>query len=138
MEQFAEYGHAIAAMAGVGLLILLLSPLSALKKQKLGLAPGATPEQDYGLAAYRWHRCYGNLAESVGTFVAVTAAAILAGANPAWVNWLASIFLLIRIGLVFVHIQGIGKPDMSVRSFTYVAGWLICVILALMAIVAVF
>lgn len=138
MEQFANYGHALAAMAGMGLLILLLSPLSALKKQALGLAPGATPEQDYGLAAYRWHRCYANLAESIGTFGVTVVAAMLAGVDPAWVNWLAALYFLSRILLVAVHVRGIGKPNMSIRSFFYVAGWAMLVILAVKTLLEVF
>lgn len=138
MEQFAEYGHAIVAMAGTAVFGLLMSPLSAIKKQKLGLAPGCSPEADYSTQVYRWHRAYLNLAETMGYFVAVTVAAILAGANPFWVNLLASVFFISRIILAVVHIKGIGKPNMSVRSFTYVAGWLMCLILALMAIVGAF
>ncbi len=138
MSGFAEYGHAIVAMAGLGMMQMVMSPLSAMKKTALGLAPGATPEQDYSSATYRWHRAYSNLAETVGAFVAVTAACILAGANPFWVNLLASLFLVLRIGLAVVHVKGIGKPDMSVRSFTYVAGWAVCLILGVMAICAAF
>jgi uncharacterized MAPEG superfamily protein len=135
MEQFSAYGHAIVAMAAVGMMHMIMGPLSAMKKTKLGLAPGATPEQDYDSATYRWHRAYGNLSETVGTFVAVTVAAMLAGANPFWVNLLAAVFFLSRIVMAVVHIKGIGGADMSVRSFTYVAGWAMCLILGLMAIV---
>ncbi len=138
MEQFAAYGHAIVAMAGMAIFGLFLSPLSAMRKSKLGLAPGAEPTADYTSEVYRWHRAYGNLAETMGFFVACTMAAILAGANPFWVNLLASIFFISRVVLAVVHIGGIGKPDMSARSFIYVAGWLACVLLALMAIFSVF
>jgi len=136
MEAFAAYSHAIVAMAATAVMLLIMSPLSAMKKTKLGLAPGATPEQDYGNSCYRWHRAYSNLTENMGTFAAVTVAAILAGANPFWVNLLASLFLVARLVLAVVHINGIGKPDMSIRSFAYVAGWLMCLILAGMAIFA--
>lgn len=138
MEQFAAYGHAIVSLAGISLLILLLSPVSAMRKTSTGLAPGAQPEADYANATYRWHRCYANLTETVGVFAAVTVAAILAGASPFWVNLLASVFVLVRIALAFIHIRGIGKPNMSVRSYTYVIGWLICILLAVMAIYEVF
>ncbi|QYX55622.1 MAPEG family protein [Roseovarius sp. SCSIO 43702] len=136
MEPFAPYAHAIAAMAGMGLLTLVMSPLSAMKKSRLGLAPGSEPAPDYTSATYRWHRAYGNAAESTGTFALVTAAAILAGGGATWVNWLASLYLLSRIVLAVVHVRGIGKPDMSVRSFIYVFGWLMSVLLALTAIIA--
>lgn len=138
MEAFADYGHAIVAMAGVAVLVLILSPLSAMKKSALGLTPGCQPEPNYADPTYRWHRAYGNLTESLGTFATVTLAAMLAGASPYWVNLLAAIFLMIRVVLAFVHIRGIGKPDMSVRSYVYVAGWLVCLVMAIMAIQAVF
>ena len=137
MEQFAAYGHAIVALAATALLGLILSPLSAMRKTAIGLAPGCEPPADYGSSVYRWHRAYCNLSESIGFFAAATIAAILAGASPFWVNLFAALFFLSRLVVAFVHVRGIGKPDMSARSFTYVAGWLMCVLLALMAIGAV-
>lgn len=134
MEQFSLYGHAIVAMAAIGAMQLIMSPLSAMQKTKLGLAPGANPEQEYGSATYRWHRAYGNLAETVGAFVAVTVAAMLAGASPFWVNLLASVFLISRIVMAVVHVKGIGKPDGGARSIAYVVGWAACIGLALLAV----
>lgn len=138
MEQFAAYGHAIVAMAATAVFGLLISPLSAMKKSAIGLAPGAEPEADYTSSVYRWHRMYCNLTETMPYFVACTVAAILAGASPFWVNLFASIFFASRLVLAFVHVTGAGKPDMSIRSYVYVAGWLMCLLLAFMAIVAVF
>ena len=137
MEHFASYGHAIVAMAATVIFGLLLSPLSAMKKSAVGLAPGCQPEADYTSSVYRWHRTYANLAETMGYFVASAAAAILAGASPFWVNLFASVFFVSRIVLAFVHIKGIGRPDMGPRSFIYVVGWLMCVLLAISAICAV-
>ncbi|MFD1158266.1 MAPEG family protein [Roseovarius aestuarii] len=137
MEHFATYGHAIVAMAATAIFGLLLSPLSAMRKSAIGLAPGCEPEADYSSSVYRWHRAYANLSETIGFFVACVAAAILAGASPFWVNLFASIFFVSRLVLAVIHIGGIGKPDMSARSFLYVAGWLMCVLLAIMAIFAV-
>ena len=137
MDQFAAYGHSIVAMALMGLMTLVLSPLSAMRKTALGLAPGSTPDADYANAAYRWHRAYSNAAETVGTFALVTLAAILAGAAPFWVNLFASVFVVARIVMLAVHLRG-GKADMGARSFAYVAGWLMCIFLAIMAVLAVF
>lgn len=137
MEQFQAYGHAIVAMAGTGIFGLLISPLSALRKTAVDLAPGAEPAQDYSSEVYRWHRAYQNLAETMGFFVACTVAAILAGASPFWVNLFASVFFVSRLVVAFVHIKGIGKPNAGTRSFIYVAGWLMCLLMALMAIFAV-
>lgn len=137
MVEFASYGHAIVAMALMGLMTIVLSPLSAMRKTADGLAPGATPPQDYDNATYRWHRAYANATETTGTFALVTLAAILAGAAPFWVNLFASVFVLMRLVMLAIHLRG-GKADMGARSFAYVGGALMCVLLALMAIVAVF
>lgn len=138
MEAFAPYSHAIVAVALTVIFGLVLSPISAMRKTEAGLAPGCEPEADYDSSVYRWHRTYANLAETMGFFVASVGAAILAGANPFWVNLLASLFFVSRLVLAYVHIKGIGQPNMGVRSFTYVAGWLACIILCLMAVLAVF
>lgn len=137
MDAFAAYGHAVIAMALTGLMVLVLSPLSAMRKTAAGLAPGATPPQDYDNATYRWHRAYGNLTETAGTFALVTLAAILAGAAPFWVNLFASVFVVARLVMLIVHLRG-GKADMGARSISYVVGALMCIALAIMAIAAVF
>ncbi len=138
MDHFAQYGHAIASLAGVAMFGLLLGPLSAMRKTALGLAPGAEPQADYSTSVYRWHRAYLNLSETMGFFAASVLAAILAGASPFWVNLLASVFFISRLVLAVVHIRGIGRPDRGLRSFTYVSGWLMCLLLGLFAIGAVF
>ncbi|RKF15006.1 MAPEG family protein [Roseovarius spongiae] len=138
MEAFAAYGHAIVAMAGLAFLTLLLSPLTAVRKTAAGLAPGAQPDASYASPIYRLHRAHGNLTEATGSFALVTVAAILAGASPLWVNWLASLYLVSRVVLAVVHVAGLGRPDMSLRSVVYVFGWVISMVLAVMAIVAAF
>ena len=137
MEQFAVYGHALAAIAGVGLLQIVLSPLSALAKWREGLVPGSAPEPDYASRTYRAHRAYGNLTESMGLFVGLCVAAMLAGAAPFWVNVFASVYLLARVVMAVVHVQGWGKSDIGPRSYAYVTGNVMCVALALMTIAKV-
>ncbi len=137
MEAFAQYGHALVALAGLAVVQFVLSPLSALRKTAAGLAPGAQPPADYADPCYRWHRAYSNLTESFGAFVAVTVAAILAGAAPFWVNLFASLFFVLRVVLAAIHIGGYGRPDAGLRSITYVAGVLMCLCLAFLAFKAV-
>ncbi|MGV6804920.1 MAG: MAPEG family protein [Ruegeria sp.] len=138
MESYAEYSHAIAALVIFTVIILFLSPFSALAKQGKGLAPGATPDQDYTDKAYRLNRAYLNGTETLPAFLAVTVAAILLGASPAWVNWLASIALVARLAMLVVHLRGIGKPHSGVRSILYVISWACMVILGVLALVAAF
>ncbi|MBO9450253.1 MAPEG family protein [Tropicibacter sp. R16_0] len=138
MEGFAEYSHAIASLVLFTLVVLALSPFSALAKAGKGLAPGATPEQDYSDKAYRLNRAYLNGTETLPAFVAVTVAAMLAGASPFWVNLLASVVLVSRIIMLVIHLRGIGQPNNGPRSVFYVLGWACMVALGIMALVAVF
>ena len=138
METFVEYGHAVASVVAFTLVVLFMAPLTALAKQGKGLAPGATPEQDYSDKAYRMNRAYLNGTETLPAFLAVTFAAILMGANPFWVNLLASIALVARLVMLFVHIRGIGSPNSGLRSVLYVGGWACMFVLGIMALVAAF
>ncbi|WP_171178287.1 MAPEG family protein [Ruegeria sp. HKCCD8929] len=138
MEGFDAYSHAIASLVIFTLIVLAMSPFSALAKQGKGLAPGATPEQDYADKAYRLNRAYLNGTETLPAFLTVTVAAILAGASPFWVNLLASLALLARILMLIIHLRGTGNPHGGVRSIFYVAGWACMAVLGLMALVAAF
>ena len=138
MEAFVEYAHAIASLVIFTLVVLLLAPFSALAKQSKGLAPGATPEQDYGDKAYRLNRAYLNGTETLPAFAIVVVAAILLGVSPFWVNLLASIALVARLVMLVVHIRGIGKPNTGLRSVLYVLAWACMFVLGVMALVAAF
>ena len=138
MEAFSEYGHALASVAGMVLMWAVLSPLSSIKKEKAGAEVGAAPAEDYENPAYRWYRAYMNLTETMPFFVGAVGTAMLAGASPFWVNLLASLFLVSRIAAAYVHIQGIGKKSGGPRSMLFVVGWACCIVLAILAIVAVF
>ena len=138
MEQFAAYGHAIVAMAATALFGLLINPLTAVAKMNKGHVSGATPGEDYADKTYRFNRAYLNLTEIMGFFVAATVAAILAGANATWVNWLASIFFAARLAHFIVHYGGIGPMNFGPRTFIFTVGWGCSLILAILAIVAVF
>ncbi|UAB89769.1 MAPEG family protein [Ruegeria sp. SCSIO 43209] len=138
MEVYAEYSHAIAALVIFTLIVLFMSPFSALAKAGKGLAPGATPDQDYSDRAYRLNRAYLNGTETLPAFLTVTVAAILLGASPFWVNLLASVALLARVVMLVIHLRGIGKPHSGVRSVAYVVGWACMFILGLIALVAAF
>lgn len=138
MDVFAEYSHAFVALVIFTLIILFLAPFSALAKQSKGLAPGATPEQDYSDNAYRLNRAYLNGTETLPAFVTVTLAAILLGVSPFWVNLLASVILVARIVMLVVHIRGLGKPNTGLRSILYVIGWASMFVMGIMTLVAAF
>jgi len=138
VDALAAYSHALVALAGFAVIVLLLSPVSALAKQKAGLAPGGTPAEDYANPAYRLNRAYLNGCETLPIFLTVTLLAILAGAAPFWVNMLASLVLVTRILMVIVHIRGIGRAQAGARTIFYVTGWALMLGLAILALVALF
>lgn len=135
MEQFAAYSHALAALIGFAVIVLVLSPFSALAKQKAGLAPGATPEQDYSSRVYRLNRAYLNGCETLPAFLAVTLVAILVGASPFWVNMLAALVLVTRVLMIVVHIRGTGRAHAGLRTAFYVAGWAFMLGIAILTLV---
>ncbi len=138
MDIFAQYSHAIASLVIFTLIVLFMSPFSALAKAGKGLAPGATPDQDYSDKAYRLNRAYLNGTETLPAFLTVTVAAILLGASPFWVNLLASLALVARVVMLVIHLRGVGKPHSGLRSVFYVVGWACMAVLGLMALVAAF
>lgn len=133
-----DYGHAIVSVALWAILVQVLNFFSADRKAKAGLVPGATPKADYADPLYRLDRAYHNAAETLAVFVAVVAAAILAGASPFWVNLFAALAFLSRLAMVYVHLKGIGKLVFGPRTIFFVVGWALMIALALMAIAAVF
>ena len=135
MEYFAEYSHAIAALALWGLWMVYLSIQS-----NTGLKPdhrteSGHPKRDYASQPYRRHRAFQNAIETSPAFLATTMAAMLAGASPVSVNWLASLFLLSRVVMAFVHIRTENQP---LRSATFGIGWLMIILMAVLALYTVF
>ena len=135
MESFAVYSHALAALAGWGLLTMILSGLSTRGRNADNRAECGLPKRNYAEASYRAHRAYANAMESTTPFLTGTVVCILAGAAPFWVNLFASVFLVARIAMAYVHIATENQPA---RSATYVVSWMCMLVLGGMALVAAF
>ncbi len=138
MDAFAAYGHAIASLAGVALIALILGPLAAARKAKEGVTTGRAPEGGYDSATYRFWRAHLNTTEMLGIFVAVTVASMLVGVSSHLVNWLASLFFVSRLAHTIIYIRGIGAQNFGPRTFAFVFGWLMCLILGIAAILGAF
>ncbi|GLQ34777.1 hypothetical protein GCM10007939_10600 [Amylibacter marinus] len=135
MEHFAQYNHAIFALGAFVLIVMILNPLSANIKTNEGVESGAMPPADYSSKSYRWSRAYMNAMEVSGPFVGATVAAILAGGSPLWVNLLASVFLVSRLIMAYVHIKGIGHKNMGPRTMIFALGMFCICGLALIAMI---
>jgi uncharacterized MAPEG superfamily protein len=135
MEHFALYNHAIFALGAFSLIVMILNPLSANIKSNEGVESGAMPAADYSSKSYRWSRAYMNAMEVSGPFAAATIAAIMAGGSPFWVNLLASLFLVSRLIVAFIHIKGIGNKNMGPRTMVFAFGMFCICGLAVIAMI---
>lgn len=131
---FGPYAHALAALAGWAILMMVLIPLSAVGAPHARTESGH-PVRDYSDPFYRRGRAFQNAVEITGPFIAATAAAIMVGASPFWVNLLASVFLVSRIAVAIVHI---GTEIQPLRSGLWAIGLFCCIGLALMAFFGAF
>lgn len=135
MENFAEYSHAIATLAlwGVWMVYLSMQSNTGLKPEQR--TESGHPKRDYSVQPYRRHRAFQNAIETSPAFLATTMAAILAGASPVSVNWLATLFLVSRVAMAVVHIRTEIQP---LRSAMFGIGWLMIILMALLALYTVF
>lgn len=138
MDGFAEYGHALASLAGLVLLWAVLNPLSSVIKEKAGVIPGGAPDTDYSAPAYRWYRAYANLTETAPFILMVVGTAMFAGVSPFWVNLLASLIFVARVIGTILHGKGIGAAARGPRSMFFIFGWACMIVLAVMTLIAVF
>ena len=133
MEIFQPYAHAIAILALWGLMVQALAMLSIKGRTDDDRCACGTVKRDYSNPVYRRGRAFENAREASPLFIAGTIAAILAGANPLLVNILASVFLVGRVLMAFVHIR---TENQNLRSMTFVIGWLSSIIMGIVALVA--
>lgn len=132
---FEDYGHAIAALALWALIVIGLAPISVQTRTAAEPSDCGRPKRDYDDRGYRADRALMNAVEASGPFIAAALAAILAGANSFWVNLLASLFIVARIAMAYVHIA---TTNQTLRSLFWAAGTLCCLLLALFALGALF
>ena len=135
MEAFDPYSHAIASLALWGLIMIGLSIVSTGGKVPKDRAESGLPKRDYSNEAYRRHRAFQNAIETSPAFLATTLAAILAGGTPLLVNIFASVFIISRVAMAYVHVKTEIQP---LRSALFGFGWLMIIFQALTALWAAF
>jgi len=133
MEAFSAYSHAIVSLALWSILLIILNFVAVPGKTPENTTASGNPKRDYGNVVYRRGRAQANAMEMSGPFIGATVAAMLAGADPFWVNTLASVFLVSRVAMAVIHI---GTQIQPLRSVAWMVG-LICVVsLSVMAVAA--
>ena len=131
------YSSGVIGLMALVVLILILGPLVAARKASADIKPGSEPEGSYDAAVYRLHRSHQNALEVFGTFAVTSVIAMLVGVAALWVNWLIWATVGLRIVYTYVYLANVGKPAQSVRTFVFVAAWVLHVILAGLVVVAV-
>ena len=134
MPDLSAYAPALISVVAFALLAKVVGIMAGMGKTARGIVPGSMPAPDYGDRLYRTSRASANAIESMGIFASVTVVAVLAGVDPVWTNRLAVAVVLFRLAMVVVHVQGIGRPDRSIRTVMFMGGWLATAGLAVMTL----
>ncbi|WP_439149694.1 MAPEG family protein [Sulfitobacter sp.] len=135
MEIFAAYSHALASLALWGVMVSVLGALSTRGRSAENRCDCGKPKRNYDDPVYRSERAFMNAVETSGPFISVAVAAVLLGASPFWVNLFASVFIVARLAMAFVHIRTTNQP---MRSAFFLVGLICLLALAILALAAAF
>lgn len=145
MEHLTQTWPALSAYstALAALMVLVLAVLiQALFAGVIGLSkaggelPGVPLQGDHRSLNFRVLRTYANSTENLPAFAVALLLAVLAGASPKWVNLLAALHVGFRLAFWGIYYSGVGKVAGGPRTISYVLGWMINLILAVVAGVA--
>ena len=129
------YRHSFLVLAGLALMTLIqnfaTAPLAFVNDEQV---PGMPVRFDQSKLSFRALRTYQNSAETFPAFGWALLMAILAGASPVLVNWLAIGYFLARVVFWMIYYSGIGKAAGGPRTMAFVAGLLCNIALAGVAI----
>jgi uncharacterized MAPEG superfamily protein len=125
------YRFSLLVLPALALTILiqnfLLAPLAFISGEQ---TPGMPLRHDHSKLGFRAMRTYANSAEMFPAFGWALLAAIIAGAAPLLVNWLAGIYFAFRMVFWVVYYSGIGKVAGGARTLSHVGGLLANMVLA--------
>lgn len=129
------YRISFMALAGVALMTLIqnfaTAPLAFISEEQV---PGMPVRFDHSKLSFRALRTYANSAETFPAFGWALLVAILSGASPVLVNWLAGGYFASRVAFWVIYYAGVGKPAGGPRTIAFVAGLLCNIVLACAAI----
>ena len=135
MDILAAYSHALASLALWGVMVSVLGALSTRGRSAENRCDCGKPKRNYDDPVYRSERAFMNAVETSGPFISVAVAAVLLGASPFWVNLFASVFIVARLAMAFVHIRTTNQP---MRSAFFLIGLICLLALAILALAAAF
>ncbi len=133
----ADYQVSFAVLAGLSLTTLVQNFLTALAFQKEEQVPGMPLNFDHSKLSFRVLRTYANSTESLPAFGWALLVAVVAGASPLLINWLAVIHFVSRMAFWAIYYSGIGKIAGGPRTMAFVGGLVTNIALAITALWAV-
>lgn len=134
----ANYQPSFIVLAALSLTTLvqnfLTAPLAFVKEEQV---PGTPLRFDHSKLSFRVLRTYANSVETFPAFSWALLVAVIAGASPALVNWLAGIYFAFRMAFWAIYYSGIGKAAGGPRTMAFVGSLLTNIVLALTALWAI-
>ncbi len=112
----------------------LTAPLAFVKEEQ---APGMPLKFDHSKLSFRASRTFSNATENFPAFGWALLVAIIAGASPLLVNWLAGIYFVFRMLFWAIYYSGKGKVAGGPRTMAFVGGLVTNMVLAGVAIYAI-
>ncbi len=112
----------------------LSAPLSFVHEEQV---PGLPLKFDHSKLSFRVLRTYANSVENFPAFGWALLVAIVAGASPIIVNWIAAIYFAFRMLFWAVYYAGFGKVAGGPRTMVFVGGLVSNIVLAGVAIWAI-
>ena len=100
--------------------------------------PGGKLQGDYSEFGFRALRTFINSAENLPVFALSLLLAMIAGASPAWVNWLAGLYVAARGFHWIIYYAGVGPNNNGPRSMLFGLGWTFNLLLAGVALFALY
>lgn len=135
LPYLGAYRFSFLVLAGLSLITLIqnfaTAPLAFINEEQV---PGLPVRFDHSKLSFRVLRTYSNSAETFPAFGWALLVAIIAGASPMMVNWLAGGYFAARIVFWGLYYAGIGKPAGGPRTMAFVVGLLCNIGLAITAI----
>ena len=133
--QLADYHTALLAFSILCLAVLIQAFIAgAFGLGKSEEVPGKPLKGSHEDFSFRTLRTYGNSSENLPAFGFVLLLAILVGASPTWVNWLAIIHVALRLLYWAIYYSGTGKVEGGPRTISYAMGLFTNIILALVTV----
>jgi len=110
------------------------APLAYVSEEQI---PGMPLKFDHSNLSFRAIRTHSNSAESLPAFGWALLVAIVVGASPVLINWLAGIYFVFRMAFWAIYYSGIGKAAGGPRTMAFVGGLVTNIVLVCTALYAI-